>query len=245
MKRSYLSKPLLTVIAAAVVSTTQASLIWNGSADLGLSVFKNINIQDSSDNYVSNPSPNGSFVKAITDATYGTIWQFYKDNNDRRSEAHGASGFNPAIGSQYYIGWGFKLTSTVNDNAIFQWKSYGSPMNQNYPVVLKIVNGNVELHYYPPTGGELSIWSHAISANTWYKIYLRIKVSDQTSGGSVSLWFNDSAQTLSGGSTSYTGKTFDGSSVDPKWGKYGAVGTSMSDYVRHLRIGTALADVQF
>jgi hypothetical protein len=245
-RSSIIKSPLATVIATVLISASaQASLIWNGSADLGLGVFKNINIQDSSDNYVSNPSPNGSFAKAITDSTYGTIWQFYKDNNDRRCEAHGANGFNPAIGSQYYIGWGFKLSSTVNDNAIFQWKSYGSPMNQNYPLVMKIVSNNLQLHYFPPNGGDTVIWQHSISANTWYKIYLRIKVSDQTSGGSVSLWYNDAAQTFSNGSTSYTGKTFDGSSVDPKWGKYGAVGTSMSDYVRHLRIGTGLSDVQF
>src|SRR3954465_4517420 len=182
----------LAVIAC--LGTAHASLIWNGSAGGGLGVFKNINIQDSSDNYVSNPSPNGSFAKAITDATYGTIWQFYKDDNDRRCEAHGANGFNPAIGSQYYIGWGFKLSSTVNDNAIFQWKSYGSPMVQNFPLVIKLVNGNMELHYYPPNSGDNVIWRHSVSANTWYKIYLRIKVSDQTSRGSVSLWNNDAAQ---------------------------------------------------
>lgn len=231
--------------AFTFAGAAHASLIWDGSAAHGLGVFKNINIQDKNDNYVSNPSPNGSFVKAITDPTYGSIWQFYKDNDDRRSEAHGAAGLDPAIGSQYYIGWGFKLSSTVDDNAIFQWKSYGSPMVQNYPLVMKMVGGQVQLHYFPPGGGSTVLWSHSISANTWYKIYLRIKVSDQTGGGSVSLWYNDAAQTLSNGSTSYTGKTFDGNAVDPKWGKYGAVGTSMSDYVRHLRIGTALADVQF
>jgi len=98
------------------------------------------------------------------------------------SECHAASGFQAAIGSQYYLGWG---------------------------------------------------------------VYLRISVSDSTSGGSVSLWFNDAQQTLSNGSTSYTGKTFDGRSVDPKWGIYEATGTSLHDYVRHLRIGTTLADVQF
>src|SRR5437763_1775397 len=48
----------------AVIGTAQATLIWNGSASSGLGVFKNINIQDSSDNYVSNPSPNGSYAKA-------------------------------------------------------------------------------------------------------------------------------------------------------------------------------------
>jgi len=242
------SLKLVTAVAfclAIIGGTAQASLIWNGSAGGGLGVFKNINIQDSSDNYVSNPSPNGSYVKAVNDATYGTIWDFYKDNNDRRSEAHGATGFNPSIGNTYYIGWGFKLSSTVNDNAIFQWKSYGSPMVQNYPLVLKIVSNNLQLHYYPPGGGDTTIWSHGISANTWYKIYLRITVSDQTSGGKVQLWYNDSQQTFSNGSTTYTGKTFDGSSNDPKWGKYGAVGTSMHDWVRHLRIGTTLTDVQF
>jgi len=245
MKSLKLVSTAASLCLAMICGTAQASLIWNGSADGGLGVFKNINIQDSGGTYVSNPSPNGSYVKAVTDATYGTIWDFYKDNDDRRSEAHGANGFNPSIGSTYYIGWGFKCTSTVNDNAIFQWKSYGSPMVQNFPLVLKFVNGSMQLHYYPPNSGDNVIWSHSVSANTWYKIYLRITVSDQTSGGKVQLWYNDAQQTFSNGSTTYTGKTFDGDAVDPKWGKYGAVGTSMHDYVRHLRIGTALTDVQF
>ncbi len=236
---------VVSLAVAMICGTANATLIWNGSATGGLGVFKNINIQDKNDNYVSNPSPNGSVAQAINDPTYGTIWQFYKDNDDRRCEAHGANGVDPAIGSQYYIGWGFKITSTVDDNAIFQWKSYGSPMVQNFPLVMKMVGGNLQLHYFPPNSGDVVLWSQSVSANSWHKVYLRIKVSDQTSGGSVSLWFDDASQTLSNGSTSYTGKTFDGSSVDPKWGIYGAVGTSMSDYVRHLRIGTALTDVQF
>jgi hypothetical protein len=246
MKNHLLLKLVLaTACGSFGLASAQATLIWNGSATGGLGVFKNINIQDSSDNYQGNPSPNGSFAAAVNDPTYGTIWQFYKDDNDRRCEAHGAAGFDPAIGSTYYIGWGFELTSTVNNNAMFQWKSYGSPMVQNFPLVLKMVNGSMELHYFPPNSGDVVLWSHSLSANTWVKIYLKIKVSDQTSGGSVSLWYNDTQQTLSNGSTSYTGKTFDGNAVDPKWGIYGAVGTKMSDYVRHLRIGTALSDVQF
>jgi Polysaccharide lyase len=246
MKRSRILKTTAAIaLCMLFAGMAHATLIWNGSASLGLGVFKNLNIQDSGGTYQGNPSPNGSFIQAVNDPTYGWIWQFYKDNDDRRSEAHGASGFNPAIGSTYYIGWGFKVTSTVNNNAIFQWKSYGSPMVQNFPLVIKMVNGSLQLHYFPPNSGDVVLWSHSVSANTWYKLYLRIKVSDQTSGGSVSFWFNGTQQTLSNGSTSYTGKTFDGSSVDPKWGIYGAVGTSLSDYVRHLRIGTALSDVTF
>ena len=234
-----------TIAAAFLAGTAQATLIWDGSASHGLGVFKDINIQNSGGTYEPNPSPNGSFAKAVNDPTYGAIWQFSKNANDRRCEAHGASGLNPAIGSQYYIGWAFKITSTVNDNAVFQWKSYGSPMVQNFPLVIKMVNGQLQLHYFPPNSGDVVLWSRTISANTWNKIYLRIKVSNTTTGGSVSFWFNGSAQTLSNGSTSYTGKTFDGSAVDPKWGIYGAVGTTMSDYVRNLKIGTALSDVSF
>jgi hypothetical protein len=249
MKKFALGGIFLIIAAAlltgALTRSARASLLWNGSASLGLGVFKNLNIQDAAGNYTSNPSPNGSYVRAIDDATYGMIWDFYKDNDDRRSECHAASGFQAAIGSQYYLGWGFKLTSAVNNNAIFQWKSYGSPMVQNFPLVIKMVSGQLQLHYFPPGGGDVVLWSQSVSTNTWYKVYLRIRVSDSTSGGSVSLWFNDAQQTLSNGSTSYTGKTFDGSSVDPKWGIYGATGTSLHDYVRHLRIGTALADVQF
>ena len=244
--KSTLKSLVVTSVSMVVFATAaHATLIWNGSATGGLAVFKNINIQDSSDNFVSNPSPNGSVAQVVNDATYGSIFQFYKDNNDRRCEAHGAAGFDPAIGSTYYIGWGFKITSTVDDNAVFQWKSYGSPMVQNYPFVIKMVGGNLQVHYYPPNSGDLTIWSHSISANTWYKAYVKVTVSDQTSGGKLQFWFNDTQQTFSNGSTTYTGKTFDGSSVDPKWGIYGAVGTSMSDYIRHARIGTALTDVQF
>jgi hypothetical protein len=63
-----------------------------------------------------------------------------------------AAGFQAAIDSQYYLGWGFKLTRTINNNAIFQWKSYGSPMAQNFPLVMKMVGGQLQLHYFPPGG---------------------------------------------------------------------------------------------
>jgi len=246
MNPSKFTTVIIPLCIAMFCGTANASLIWSGEPGGGLGVFKGINIQDKNDNYVGNPSPNGSYARAATDATYGAIWDFYKQANDRRSEAHGANGVNPAVGNTYYIGWAFKCTSTVNDNAVFQWKSYGSPMVQNYPLVLKFISGNMVLQYYPPSpASPINIWSHSVSANTWYKIYLRITVSSSTSGGKVQLWYNGSQQTFSNGSTTYTGKTFDGSSVDPKWGKYGAVGTSIHDYVRHLRIGSALSDVQF
>jgi len=231
---------------AMVCGTIHASLIWDGNASGGLGVFKTINIQDAGGTYTGNPSPNGSRASTTSDGSEGTVFKFDKAVNDRRCEAHGANGFNPAIGSTYYIGWRFKLTSTVDDNAIFQWKSYGSPMVQNFPLVIKMVGGQMQLHYFPPNSGDVVLWSHSISANTYYSMVLKIKVSDQTSGGNVQFFFgNDTgAETLLTGGTSYTGKTFDGSSVDPKWGIYGANNTHVIDYVSHLKIGTTYADVK-
>jgi hypothetical protein len=234
MKINLLKLNLLSAfLATSLAGTAHATLIWNGSASGGTAVFGNMNLEGS------------ATCTVINDSTYGQIFDFNKPSGSGRCEAHGANGFDPARGSTYYIGWGFKLTSLVDNNAIFQWKSYGSPMTQNYPVVLKMNGGKLKLQYTPPGQSSVFIWEKTISANTWYKIYLKINVSDSTSGGSVSLWYNDAAQTFSNGSSSYTCRTFDGSSVDPKWGVYGATSTSIHDYIRHLRIGSALADVQF
>src|SRR5439155_26957182 len=143
---------------AMVCGTAHASLIWSGNPSSGLGVFKNINIQDAGGTYTSNPSPNGSRASATSDGTEGSVFKFDKAVGDRRCEAHGANGFNPSIGSTYYIGWRFKLTSTVDDNAIFQWKSYGSPMVQNFPLVIKMVGGQMQLHYFPPNSGDIVLW---------------------------------------------------------------------------------------
>jgi hypothetical protein len=40
-------------------------------------------------------------------------------------------------GSSYHLGWRSKLSSTVNNNGTFQWKSYGNHI-QNFPVVPKM-----------------------------------------------------------------------------------------------------------
>jgi len=218
--------------------STHASLIWYGDPSTGLSVFKEINIQAADDTNEPNPSPNGSSASVVSDPTYGQVFQFYKAVNDRRCEAHGASGFNAATGNTYYIGWRFKLNSLVDDNAVFQWKSYGSPMYQDYPFVLKMVGGNLELHYFGSNITDHVVWSGAISANTWYSAVIEVNVSSSWTGGKIYFWLND-VQEVNG----YSGRTFDGSSVDPKWGIYGANTTQVTDKVEALKIGTTFADV--
>ena len=225
-----------------------ASLIWSGDPSQGMSVFKLLNLEDSNGNSESNPSPNGSSITTTTDPLYGAEWQFCKAANDERAEAHGAAGFNPAIGSTYYLGWRFKVNSTVTDNAVFQWKAYGSPLQQNYPLVLKFVNGSLQLHYFAPGTIDHLLWSQSESPNQWNTVVLEIKVSELnvTSGagaGAISFWWDGTEENLGGEGSTYIGSTFDGTSVDPKWGVYGAVGTQVTNDITALKIGTTYNDV--
>src|SRR3954471_19341208 len=112
-------KPTIVITSfrlAMVCGTARASLIWTCGSSL--STFKSIEFQDNDNNYGSN---NGSSVTRIPDD--GGAGRFHKDNLDRRCEAKGANGFTPARGSTYYIGWRFRLSSTHDNNCIFQWKS--------------------------------------------------------------------------------------------------------------------------
>jgi hypothetical protein len=239
MKQTQLLRNLtLALMALFLAATARASLIWYGDPNSGTSVFKAIDIEDSNNNYQGNPSPNGSSITTFTDPTYGASWQMYKAVNDKRAEAHGAAGFNPATGNTYYIGWRFNLNSTVTDNAIFQWKAYGSPMYQNFPIVLKCVNGALQLHYYSSNVVDHLVWSQSISTGTWYSGVIEIKVSSSWTGGSISFWLNGT-QVVNG----YTARTFDGSSVDPKWGIYGATSTQVTDQLNSIKIGTTYNDV--
>ncbi len=240
----------LLLAAAALplfaIQTARATVIWTGNPP-NTDVFKLLNLEDSSGSEQKNPSANGSSITSISDPTYGSDWQFYKAAADKRAEAHGAAGFDPAIGDTYYIGWRFKVNSTVTDNAVFQWKAYGvtgDTLNQNFPIVLKFVNGDLQLHYFAPGVIDHLLWSESEPANTWNTIVLGIHVEENDTGF-INFWWDGAEQDLAGQGTTYFGSTFDsgGTSVDPKWGVYGAVGTQVTNDVNSLAIGTTYADV--
>src|SRR5262245_1213256 len=123
-------------VLGAIVATgpATAGVIWNGDA-AGGSVPATFGID--------NCDAPGS-LSAVTDAGRGRIWRFDKPAGSNRCEAHGIK-VNGAMyhfnnGGTYYFGWSSKLSSTVDNNATFQWKSYGDHI-QNYPVVLKMAGG--------------------------------------------------------------------------------------------------------
>jgi hypothetical protein len=161
----------------------------------------------------------------------GGVFNFNKPAGVERCEAKGANGINPTRGKTYSIGWSFKLSTTTNNNAIFQWKAYPTEGSlQNYPLVLKCISNKLVLQYRPPPNqAAIQVTSTSISANTTYAVKLQIFVSDSASTGWVSYWLNGSQKL-----NQYKCRTFDSTSVEPKWGVYGATGTSVTDTVSNL-----------
>jgi hypothetical protein len=231
-------RQLLAMVSVLLLAaSSRATLLWDGNATNGLGVFKIIDIEGT----------NGSSVTAVSDPIYGTVWQFYKALNDHRCEAHGAAGVNPAIGQTYYIGWRSKLTmpTAATLNAIFQWKAYGTPQLQDFPITIAPGNGTLGLNEFNPSdaGGQTTLWTTPVETNVWVSHVLAINVSTQDYGGYIEYWYNGVQQTFTTGTNQFYCRTFDGTSVDPKWGVYGGDTYTVIDYVSGLKIGTTYADV--
>jgi hypothetical protein len=235
---------VLAAVCLTPAVPAQASLIWDGDASRGTGIFKLIG---------SNCSSPGS-VTAANDTTHGTVWRYNKPSGSDRCESHGikVNGNNYTFqnGSTYYLGWRYRLSSTVDNNAQFQWKVFPAPgpAGLNWPLALKVVNGRAVMLNRKGirTDGSYEvyeIWSAPIVANTWYHMVLAVKLSNMRDGGYVEIWLNGVQQTLLGGTTRWACRLYDNDHVCPKWGVYGASGDTVINYVDGLRIGTTFADV--
>ncbi len=214
----------------------QASVIWDGDAALGSpsTVFG-----------IDNCDAPGS-ITAVTDPARGRVWRFDKPAGSNRCEAHGfkvgGKMYRFANGGTYYLGWSSKLSSLTDNNATFQWKSYGNHI-QNFPIVLKMVHGRFTMLQRQPESQTFYPWSRTIAAGSWNHIVLGIHTSDALTGGWVELYIDGEQQTFSNGAKRWPCRTWD-SSNDPKWGVYGAEGSAVTNFVDDLKVGTSLADVQ-
>ncbi len=230
----------LMVIASTVllIAPARAAVIWSGDPAQGTSVFGILNC----------PDP-GSITPA-TDEVKGNVWQYTKLAGDNRCESHGikVDGQKYAFqnNSTYYFGWSSKLTNTVNNNATFQWKSYGQGMQQNYPVVLKMIDGHLSMLQRQPDEGGKIVWtsSDSINPGDWNSIVLGIYTSDDLTGGWVELYLNGVQQTFTDGSTRFACRTWDLPGYDdPKWGVYGAADDDVTNYIAGLKVGETYEDV--
>ena len=108
----------------------------------------------------------------------------------------------------HYLDWSAKLTSIVNNNAIFQWKSYGDHI-QNYPLVLKITSGRLTLLNRQPDNKVSYPWAKTIHVNTWTHITLGIHTSEGLTSGWGELYLNGVIQKFSNGLTRWPCRTWD------------------------------------
>jgi len=221
------------------VGTAHATLIWDGDASKGTGIFKLIG---------SNCSSPGS-VTAVNDPTYGRVWRYNKPAGLERCESHGikVNGNNYVFqnGSTYYLGWRFKLSNTVNNNANMQWKVFPAPgpANLNWPLALKMIDDRVVLLNRKDVDEVFQIWSAPFQADTWYHFVFAVKLSNVRDGGYVEVWLNGVKQTFSNGLDRWVCRLYDDDHVCPKWGVYGATGSSVTNFVHGLKIGTTYADV--
>jgi hypothetical protein len=211
-----------------------SSVLFNGDASRGSSnVWYSINIEGS------------GYVNTVTDETGTLVWKFYKPSGSHRSEGHGVKGYRASEGSDIYIGWTSKLLipSTLKTDAVFQWKSYPTEgSNANHPVMLRTKDGRLELQYFDQTHTAFVPWSTTLSPSTWMKVVLRIKVSRSSSVGFIELWYNGVKQTFSNGSQRYYAVTLDSDYCDPKWGVYGGDASTVTNYVKKIRVATTYSE---
>ena len=233
------------MLAAAALFLTAgsagATVIWDGDASKGTGVFKAIG----TGNCIGEGS---SSLTAVNDSTQGRVWRYLKPADSNRCENHGVKNGSTAVvfgnGKLYYLGWRSKITTTANNNANFQWKSYGTGHQQNFPLVLKMISSQMNLMYTHPGGANTFLWRRSISKDAWNHYVLAVNVNSNASVGYVELWFNGAKQSFLTGGQRYNGRTFDtGLHNCPKWGVYGGSGTSMTNYVDGLKIGTTYGDV--
>ncbi|MFE5164202.1 heparin lyase I family protein [Streptomyces sp. NPDC056697] len=223
----------VAVAGLAFAWPADAASIWDGDASGGTKIYGLLNCD----------SP-GS-VTAVSDAQRGKIWKYDKPSGSNRCESHGiavgGSKYAFQNGGTYWFGWSSKLSSTVDNNATFQWKSYGDHI-QNWPVVLKTLGGRTTMIQRQPGNQVFTIWSTPATANTWNHYTIGLHLSDESKGGWVELWVNGQQQKFSDGTTRWACRTFD-SSNDPKWGVYGAENSRVINYIDDLKVGTARGDV--
>jgi hypothetical protein len=208
------------------------TLRWTGDPSKGQGVF-----------FSNNCAAPGTLT-TTSDSQHGQVWAYHKPAGDKRCESHGiqvgGGKYTFQNNSTYYIGWWSKLTDLTDNNADFQWKSYGAGMTQNYPFVISVHGGHAGVWQQQPSVPGVTAWTsaQALTPGQWVHYVVGVHTSDQLRGGWIQLWFNGVPQTFADGSTQYHCRTFDVQN-DPKWGEYGAQGADVTNFVAGQKIGTS------
>ncbi|HEV2634373.1 MAG TPA: heparin lyase I family protein [Actinocrinis sp.] len=212
------------------------SLIWNGKPTGGQSKFATLDCAKPGSLAIEN------------DLQYGPIWVFDKPAGDDRCGAHGIAvdktKYDFRDDSTYYIGWWSKFSDTADNNADFQWQSYGAGTTQGSPFEISASGGHATVVQRQPGSSGQTVWRSptALAAGTWHHYVIGIHTSDALTGGWIQLWYDGKLQSFDNGATQFACRTWDVGN-DPKWGEYGAQGNAAIDYVYAPKVGTSYASV--
>ncbi|MCK8678021.1 heparin lyase I family protein [Streptomyces lichenis] len=226
------------VVALVNPLSAQAAMVWDGDAAKGTGVFGNVECS----------SP-GSLVTAAQTDGHGTVFRYSKSVGTYRCESRGikvgGSRYAFANNQTYWLGWEqkFSVVPSSTDWVPWQWKSYPNAQ-QNYPLLMTVGKGKVNLVYAGPGQDWKYIWSKPVTAFDWNRVAIGIHTSSSASSGWVELYYNGAKQTFSNGSTRFSGRTWD-SANEPKWGAYdrGNTTSEIVNRVDSLKVGTAYGDV--
>ena len=229
------------VCSALSVGSAHATLIWESDPSRGTSQFGLTGQGNCA-------AP--SFIDTANDATFGPVIRYNKPSDTNRCENHGVRLTNGtkymfSEGQTIHLGWYSRLNTAANNNANFQWKSLGDGHIQNFPVVLKMIDGQMHLMQRQPQGNPTTfLWRRSISANQWNHYVISMYLSSESRGGWIEFAFNGVRQELLTGGTRFACRTWDtGDHNCPKWGVYGGTGTHMTNMTHRVRVGTTYADV--
>jgi hypothetical protein len=236
MRKRFLA--LLTLVAAMTLVTAwpaSASVVWDGSATNGTSVFASVLCDSPSSLTVENWGGSNT-----------PVFGFNKADGSERCEGHSIrvggseyqfTGNNP---SAYWFGWQSR-TTTGNTGTVFQWKSNGTndKNDQNYPVLMKVEDSQLKIWYVSPGETWHAAGSIAWSVDTWHKIQLGINARSG-SAGSFQLYVDGQLVADQSGV-----QTWDVLGNKPRWGTYEGpddIGATRN-IIYGLKMGTSRADV--
>ena len=202
------------------------SLLWSATPGGATAAFSSI--QCTSNTFTS-----------VADQDMGEVWQVVQPAGLERCEGVGPT-VTPT--SSYYLGWSSKFDITDGmSRYIFQLKCDPSTGTANHPVVLEVVNGNIELEDWTPQHTSVVLWSTPAVNDKWSTYALGI--TEGVTDGTIQFWYDGVKQTLSNGSDTYTGTTYDGTVDYLKWGLYHPSSGSATQWLSAIKMGTTLASV--
>jgi hypothetical protein len=230
--------------ALAFAGPAQATLLWDGDASKGLTVFKEVQNLDGT-------------ITVVDDPTFGKVFKFACNDNGstkvRTEVSYMAGVILDTKNGDYYIAWHSKWGPLPTKAGKWQVLSqiHHDPVGLGGPVPFGLsVPGDGKMHFnaQDPTGRSYSMWDHALPLDSWHRYIVHTKMGETLDTGYCEIWFDGVKQTLTNGQEKIgCAMSRPNAGSHWKWGVYrsgagGPIGQSVH-YLAHPMMGTTYEDV--